>query len=192
MSITPVSSGPRAGETIKTWVNSQSKFRHLPGQLSVEINTFDALKAMIGQQIGLSEWLIIDQAMIDKFADATGDHQFIHVDPQRAAQTEFGGTIAHGFLTLSLMPALTEKIDLPRLANITIGLNYGSNRCRFLTPVRSGKQIRGHFKLLDIHEKRSGQFQQTVEYSVEIEGEEKPALIAEWITQFFTSPHQGT
>jgi acyl dehydratase len=149
------------------------------------IVTFDELKALTGQQIGVSDWLTVDQAMIDKFAEATGDHQFIHVDPERAVQTQFGGTIAHGFLTLSLMAALTDKTDLPHLADMKMGLNYGSNRCRFLAPVRSGKRIRGHFKLIEIDEKSPGQFQQTIEYSVEIEGEEKPALIAEWITQFF-------
>jgi acyl dehydratase len=156
------------------------------------IVTIEALRAMVGHKIGASDWLTIDQAMIDKFADATGDHQFIHVDPERAAQTEFGGTVAHGFLTLSLMAALSSEADLPRLAGVTLGLNYGSNRCRFLAPVRSGKRIRAHFNLLDVEEKRPGQFQQTIEYTVEIEGEHKPALIAEWITQFFTSNRQGT
>jgi acyl dehydratase len=148
------------------------------------IVTFDALQALVGQPIGVSDWLTVDQAMIDKFADATNDHQFIHVDPERAAHTEFGGTIAHGFLTLSLIAALTDRTDLPHLVDVKMSINYGCNRCRFLTPVRSGKRIRGHFKLLEIDEKRPGQFQQTIEYTVEIEGEEKPALIAEWITQF--------
>lgn len=149
------------------------------------IVTVEAFKGLVGQPIGTSDWLTVDQAMIDRFADATGDHQFIHVDPELASQTEFGGTIAHGFLTLSLMVALIEKTDLPGLENVTMGLNYGGNRCRFLAPVRSGKRIRAHFRLIELDEKRPGQFQQTVEYSVEIEGEDKPALIAEWITQFF-------
>ncbi|WP_293881525.1 MaoC family dehydratase [Sphingomonas sp.] len=148
--------------------------------------TADELMAMIGQVVGVSDWLCVDQAMIDKFADATGDHQFIHIDPQRAAQTPFGGTIAHGFLTLSLMPILMERTVLPRLDNVRMGVNYGGNKCRFLAPVRSGKNIRGHFRLLEFAEKRPGQFQQTVEFTAEIEGEDKPALIAEWITQIFT------
>ena len=148
--------------------------------------TFDELKAMTGTVVGISEWLTVDQAMIDKFADATGDHQFIHVDVEKAKLTPFGGTIAHGFLSLSLMPVLTAKANMPRMDGIKMGVNYGGNKTRFLSPVRSGKRVRGHFKLLEIVEKRPGQFQQTIEYTLEIEGEDKPALIAEWISQFFT------
>ena len=147
--------------------------------------TQDELKALVGSNIGISDWLTIDQAMIDKFAEATGDHQFIHVDVEKAKLTPFGGTIAHGFLSLSIMPVLTQMTDMPRLENIKMGVNYGGNKTRFLAPVRSGKRVRGHFKLLEIEEKRPGQWQQTVEYTLEIEGEDKPALIAEWISQFF-------
>ncbi|MES2288396.1 MAG: MaoC family dehydratase [Pseudomonadota bacterium] len=147
--------------------------------------TADELKALVGKTIGTSQWLTVDQDMINKFADATGDHQFIHVDVEKAKLTPFGGTIAHGFLSLSLMPVLTDTADLPRLENIRMGVNYGGNKTRFLAPVRSGKRVRGHFKLLEIEEKRPGQWQQTVEYTLEIEGEDKPALIAEWISQFF-------
>ena len=141
--------------------------------------------ALVGQHIGTSEWVTIDQETINKFADATGDHQFIHIDAEKAKLTPFGGTIAHGFLTLSLLPMLSAKSDLPRLAGIKMGVNYGGNKVRFLAPVRSGKRVRGHSKLLELEEKRPGQWQQTVEFTVEIEGEEKPAMIAEWITQFF-------
>ncbi len=147
--------------------------------------TFDELKSMTGTIIGTSDWLTVDQAMIDKFAHATGDHQFIHVDPDKAALTPFGGTIAHGFLSLSLMPTLSAQADLPRMDGIRMGVNYGGNKTRFLAPVRSGKRVRGAFKLLEIAEKRPGQYQQTIEYTLEIEGEDKPALIAEWISQFF-------
>jgi acyl dehydratase len=147
--------------------------------------SIDELKARVGQPIGTSEWLTVSQEMIDKFADATGDHQFIHVDPEKAKLTPFGTTIAHGFLSLSLMPVLTQMADLPRLDGIKMGVNYGGNKTRFLAPVRSGKRVRGHFKLLELDEKRPGQWQQTVEYTLEIEGEDKPALIAEWISQFF-------
>jgi acyl dehydratase len=147
--------------------------------------TQDELKALVGQHIGTSDWLTVDQAMIDKFAEATGDHQFIHVDVEKAKLTPFGGTIAHGFLSLSIMPVLTAMTDMPRLDGIKMGVNYGGNKTRFLAPVRSGKRVRGHFKLLEIEEKRPGQWQQTVEYTLEIEGEDKPALIAEWISQFF-------
>jgi acyl dehydratase len=149
------------------------------------IVTQDELKALVGSNIGTSDWLTVDQAMIDKFAEATGDHQFIHVDVEKAKLTPFGGTIAHGFLSLSIMPVLTAMTDMPRLDGIKMGVNYGGNKTRFLAPVRSGKRVRGHFKLLEIEEKRPGQWQQTVEYTLEIEGEDKPALIAEWISQFF-------
>jgi acyl dehydratase len=147
--------------------------------------TTEELKGKVGQHLGTSDWLTVSQEMIDKFADATGDHQFIHVDPEAAAKTPFGGTIAHGFLSLSLMPVLTQMADLPRPSGIKMGVNYGGNKTRFLAPVRSGKRVRGHFKLLELDEKRPGQWQQTVEYTLEIEGEEKPALIAEWVSQFF-------
>jgi len=138
-----------------------------------------------GQHLGTSEWVTVDQAMIDAFAEATGDRQFIHVNPDMAKLTPFGGTIAHGFLLLSLMPQLMEKSDVPRVEGILMGINYGGNKVRFLTPVRSGKRVRGQFRQLELIEKRPGQYQQTIEFSLEIEGEEKPAMVAEWITQFF-------
>jgi len=123
--------------------------------------------------------------IVNKFADATGDHQFIHVNEAAAKMTPFGGTIAHGFLTLSLMPVMSAKSDIPNIDGVKMGINYGGNKTRFLAPVKSGKRVRGHFKLLEFAEKRPGQWQQTMELSVEIEGEDKPALVAEWITQFF-------
>lgn len=147
--------------------------------------TADELRSMAGSYTASSDWLTVDQAMIDKFADATLDHQFIHVDPAKAAMTPFGGTIAHGFLSLSLMPTLSARTDMPRLDGIKMGVNYGGNRIRFIQPVRSGKRVRGHFRLMSVEEKRPGQWQQIVEYTLEIEGEDKPALIAEWISQFF-------
>lgn len=140
---------------------------------------------MKGEKLGSSEWILVDQEMINKFADATGDHQFIHVDEEKAKLTPFGGTIAHGFLSLSLFPVMMAKSDCPRVEGVKMGVNYGGNKTRFLAPVRSGKRIRGHFTLLDLEEKRPGQWQQTLEFTVEIEGEEKPALMAEWISQFF-------
>lgn len=133
----------------------------------------------------VSDWVEVTQEMIDKFADATGDHQFIHVDPARAAATPFGGTIAHGFLTLSLMPLLASKTEQPQIDGVKMGVNYGGNKVRFLTPVRSGSRVRGRFKLLELAEKRPGQWQQTNEFTVEIEGQEKPAMIAEWMSQIF-------
>ncbi len=147
--------------------------------------------ATLAERIGderVSGWMTVSQAMIDRFAEATGDHQFIHVDAERAAQTPFGGTIAHGFLTLSLASALAADTDQPPIAGLKMGVNYGANRVRFLNPVRSGKRVRGRFKLLSIEEKRPGQWQQVNEITIEIEGEEKPALVAEWITQMFVAP----
>jgi len=147
------------------------------------------IQEMAATRIGseqVSDWVEVSQEMIDKFADATGDHQFIHVNPQMAAMTPFGGTIAHGFLTLSLMPLLSSKIvDAPKIEGVKMGVNYGGNKVRFIQPVRSGKRVRGRFKLLELIEKRPGQWQQTNEFTVEIEGEEKPAMIAEWMAQVF-------
>jgi len=129
----------------------------------------------------VSDWVEVTQAMIDTFAEATGDHQFIHVDPVRAAQTPFGGTIAHGFLSLSLMPMLAARTDAPAIEGAKMGVNYGGNKVRFMQPVRSGKRVRGRFKLLKFVERKPGVWEQVQQYTLEIEGEEKPALIAEWI-----------
>ena len=147
--------------------------------------TIDEMKAKIGTVIGTSEWVLVDQEMINKFADATGDHQFIHIDIEKAKLTPFGQTIAHGFLTLSLIPMLAAKANLPHLDNIKMGVNYGSDKLRFLAPVKSGKRVRAHFKLASFEEKRPGQIQSMQEVSIEIEGEDKPALITEWISQTF-------
>lgn len=149
------------------------------------MTTAQELASKVGENIGTSEWIEIDQEMINKFADATGDHQFIHVDEEKAKMTPFGGTIAHGFLTLSLMPVMTMNSDLPKIEGIKMAVNYGGDKTRFLAPVRSGKRVRGHYKLLALDEKRPGQWQQNVELTVEIEGEDKPALIAEWLTLYY-------
>ena len=141
------------------------------------------LVARVGEEIGVSDWLEVDQARIDAFADCTEDHQFIHVDPERAKLTPFGGTIAHGFLTLSLLSKLSADAS-PKPA-VQMSVNYGFNKVRFLSPVKSGQRIRGRFKLLELVEKRPGQWQQTVEATVEIEGSDKPCLLAEWIFQHF-------
>ena len=152
--------------------------------MPVEAISVQEMATRIGSE-RVSDWVEVTQEMIDKFADATGDHQFIHVDPERAAATPLGGTIAHGFLMLSLMPMLAARTPEPAIAGVKMGLNYGGNKVRFLAPVRSGKRVRGRFTLLSFEEKRPGQWQQTNEYVLEIEGEEKPALIAEWISQIF-------
>lgn len=143
------------------------------------------VQAKVGQHVGTSEWVVMNQERINLFAEATGDHQFIHLDEEKAKLTPFGGTIAHGFLTLSMIPYLSANSDLPKVDGVKMGVNYGGNKTRFISPVRSGKRIRGHWKLIELEEKRPGQWQQTHEITIEIEGEEKPALITEWIMQFF-------
>jgi acyl dehydratase len=143
------------------------------------------MEAAVGTE-SVSEWITVTQAMIDLFADATGDHQFIHVDPERAKTTPFGGTIAHGFLTLSLLPQLAAKTPTaPRLDGTTMGVNYGGDRVRFLAPVPSGARIRARSTLASFEEKRPGQYQYATSTVVEIEGQDTPAMIAEWITQVF-------
>ena len=143
----------------------------------------DYLQARADEE-DVSDWFLVSQDMIDQFAEATKDHQYIHVDPERAKQSPFGGTIAHGFLTLSLLPHLCADARGDIVPDGATEINYGSNKLRFLAPVRSGKRVRGRFKPLEIVEKRPGQLQLTTEATVEIEGESKPALICEWITQF--------
>ncbi len=143
--------------------------------------TPDAYRAQVGNVLGVSEWVLVDQARIDRFADCTNDHQFIHVDPARAAETPFGGTVAHGFLTLSLIAGMSYEV-LPRVEGAAMGINYGLNKLRFMAPVRSGRRVRGQFRLIDFTVRPSGMVQLTTEVTVEIEGENKPALIAEWIT----------
>lgn len=143
------------------------------------------LAEKVGENIGTSEWVEMTQDKVNMFADATGDHQFIHIDEEKAKLTPFGGTIVHGFMTLSMIPYLGANSDMPRIDNVKMGVNYGGNKTRFIAPVRVGKRIRGHWKLVEMIEKRPGQWQQTAEITIEIEGEDKPALMCEWITQYF-------
>jgi len=142
------------------------------------------LQALIGTEVGVSKWIEIDQKRIDAFADATEDWQFIHVNPEAAAQTPFGGTIAHGFLTLSLMSAMTYDAN-PPLEGVVMGVNYGFDKLRFIAPVRAGSKVRGRFKLLSAENKGSAEgvsrWLIKHEVTVEIDGVEKPALIAEWL-----------
>ncbi|HET9353587.1 MAG TPA: MaoC family dehydratase [Sphingomicrobium sp.] len=149
------------------------------------VASLDEIREKVGQPIGVSGWIEVGQDRIEQFADATEDHQFIHVDQELARQTPFGGTIAHGFLSLSLLSRMAADVmlvpDTTRMA-----VNYGLDRVRFLAPVKSGKRVRGHFTLDGIEEKAPGQIliRQTV--SVEIEGEAKPALTAQWLGLIFT------
>lgn len=138
------------------------------------------LSALVGQEIGVSDWILVDQARISAFADCTEDHQFIHVDEEAAKRTPFGGTIAHGFLTLSLMSQMAYQV-VPALVGVAMGVNYGLDKVRFLQPVRAGKRVRGRFKLVEASERDRGRWLIKYEVTVEIEGEAKSALVAEWL-----------
>ena len=138
------------------------------------------LADLVGQELEPSPWLEITQERVNQFADATNDHQFIHVDPEKAAQTPFGGPIAHGFLTLSLIPHLTAEKSL-KPEGLIMGINYGSDKVRFLQPVRVGSRIRAQQTILDVSEKNPGQWLIKTAVTIEIENVEKPALIAEFL-----------
>ncbi|MBL6754293.1 MAG: MaoC family dehydratase [Proteobacteria bacterium] len=139
------------------------------------------LSDFIGKEVGLTDWIVVDQERINQFADATGDHQYIHLDAERAAQTPFGTTIAHGFLTLSLLSMLSGMGGGLKLENTVMGINYGLDKVRFLNPVKSGAKIRARFVLTSAEEKKPGSFLLKHNVTVEIDGEEKPALIADWL-----------
>ncbi len=143
--------------------------------------TIEELKAQIGGEPLTSSWMMIDQSRIDQFADVTEDHQFIHIDEKRAKEeTPFGGTIAHGFLTLSVLSAFTMEVS-PNLIGTRMGINYGFDKIRFLSPVNSGSRVRAHFKTLEVMEKSPTNILVNTEVTVEIEGENRPALIAHWL-----------
>jgi acyl dehydratase len=140
----------------------------------------------VGEELGITEWLTIDQDRIDAFADATLDHQFIHVDPELAKQTTWGTTIAHGFLTLSLLSHFQfETMLAPE--NMVMAINYGTDRVRFLEPVRVGSRVRARSRLVEVTEKGAGRWLLKMETAIEIEGIDKPALVAELLTMFITA-----
>ena len=141
----------------------------------------DKIQDHVGKEIGVSDWFKVDQDRINAFADATLDHQFIHVDPERAAKTPFGSTIAHGFLTLSLAPYLAADAAIG-LEGMVMGINYGSDKVRFMNPVKVNSEIRARSKLLDVSEKPGNRFLLKTELTIEIKGEDRPALVAEWLT----------
>jgi len=143
------------------------------------------LQATVGAELGVSDWITIEQDRVNQFADVTEDHQFIHVNPEMAKLSPFGGPIAHGFLTLSLLSKFSEQGSLV-IDGVKMGVNYGFEKVRFLAPVKVGKKVRGHFRLKSADEKRPGQYLLTYEVTVEIEGEEKPALVADWLAMQFT------
>ena len=154
----------------------------------LEIKTIVAseLQGLIGTEIGTSDWLVVDQDRINVFADVTEDHQFIHINEEQAKKTPFGGTIAHGFLTLSLLSKFSEGSGLV-IEGVQMGVNYGFEKVRFLAPVPSGSKVRGKFVLKNAIEKKPGQHLLTYEVTVEIEGADKPALIADWLAMQFTA-----
>ncbi len=145
--------------------------------------TIEELTRLVGSDVGVSRWFLIDQKRIDAFADSTEDWQFIHVDPEAAKATPFGATIAHGFLTLSMLSAFAYDA-LPLVSGVAMGVNYGFEKVRFVSPVRAGSRIRGRFRqeALTLRSPREYQSRRTV--TVEIEGEQKPALVADWLSLY--------
>jgi len=142
--------------------------------------SLEAYQAMVGKEIGVSSWHLVDQPRIDTYADVIEDHQFIHVDPERAKETAFGTTIAHGFLTMSLLSIMSYEV-MPVIAGTTMGVNYGFDKLRFISPVRSGKRVRGRFVLAEARLRKPNELQSRTHVTVEIEGEDKPALVADWL-----------
>jgi acyl dehydratase len=147
--------------------------------------TPETLAGAVGDEIGVSDWYEVTQENVDKFADVTLDHQFIHIDPEKASETPFGGTIAHGFYTLSLMTHFAETGCGVTIEGTKMGVNYGCDKLRFIQPVRVGSRIRGRAVLTAAIEKKPGQYLFTSQMTVEIEGSDKPALIADWLTMVF-------
>ena len=153
----------------------------LKGQQMNNMVNAKNLKDFLEKEVGLTDWIEIDQDRINKFAEATGDFQYIHVDKDRAAETPFGTTIAHGFLTLSLLSKLSSMNGGIKLENAVMGINYGLDKVRFVNPVKVNSKIRARFELISAEEKKPKHFLLKHNVTVEIEGEEKPALIAEWL-----------
>jgi acyl dehydratase len=150
------------------------------------VESVDEIRALVDQELGVGPWLEMTQERVNAFADATGDHQWIHVDPERAAKGPFGGTIAHGYLTLSLTLLLGRDLEGIKISpKSKMGVNYGLNRVRFVSPVHVGKRIRLRSKLLNVDEPGPDMLQLTYQHTVEIEGSEKPALVSEWIGRHY-------
>ncbi|NPU10106.1 MaoC family dehydratase [Bradyrhizobium sp. 83002] len=142
--------------------------------------SLEAYQALVGQEIGVSSWHVLDQKRIDLYADVIEDHQFIHVDPEAAKATPFGTTIAHGFLTMSLLSVMSYEV-MPAIEGTAMGVNYGFDKLRFVSPVKSGKRVRGRFVLSEATLRKPKELQSRTNVTVEIEGEDKPALVADWI-----------
>jgi acyl dehydratase len=143
--------------------------------------SLEAYQAMVGKEVGTSSWHLIDQSRINVYADVIEDHQFIHVDPERAKkETAFGTTVAHGFLTMSLMSIMSYEV-MPVIQGTTMGVNYGFDRLRFISPVRAGSRVRGRFVLKEARLRKPTELQSRTNVTVEIEGEPKPAIVADWL-----------
>ena len=161
--------------------NEKTATREDAGNVRVpEAIPLDEYRNQVGMLLGVSDWIVIEQGTIDQFADVTRDWQFIHIDPVRAKETPFGGTIAHGLLTLSLVSAMSFTA-VPAIAGARMVINYGFNSIRFISPVLSGSRVRGSFTLKQFVERQPRQWQSTLDVRVDIENVLKPALIAEWL-----------
>jgi len=152
----------------------------------MKILTKEQISNLIGKEVGVSEWLSVSQDQINTFADVTKDHQYIHVDPEKAANTPFGTTIAHGFLSLSMLSYFAEKGCGLLLKDTVMSINYGFDKIRFIQPVKVDSRIRGRAKLLSLEEKTPGKYLFKQEVVVEIDGSDKPALLAQWLTMAIT------
>jgi acyl dehydratase len=148
--------------------------------MSIKTVSPDDFEALVGTKLGVSDWITLDQERVNQFADCTEDHQFIHINEEAAAKTPFGGTIAHGFLTLSMLVKLCESVSV-HPEGMVMGVNYGMNKVRFVAPVRAGKRVRAHVELASVDRKDEKRFLTQQNITVEIEGEETPALYAEWL-----------
>jgi len=143
--------------------------------------SLSAYQAMVGKEVGVSSWHLVDQTRIDDFAEVIEDHQFIHIDPERAKrETPFGSTVAHGFLTMSLLSIMSYEV-MPVIEGTTMGVNYGFDKLRFISPVRAGSRVRGRFVLAEAKLRKEKELQSRTNVTIEIEGEEKPALVADWL-----------
>lgn len=156
----------------------------MDGRFETKQLTPEAFQALVGQEIGVSSWHMVDQKRIDTYADVIEDHQFIHVDPERSKSTPMGTTVAHGFLTMSLLSVMSYEV-MPGIKGTTMGFNYGFDKLRFLSPVKSGSRVRGRFTLAESSIRKPGELLSRTNVTVEIEGESKPALAADWLGLIF-------
>src|ERR1700759_2593095 len=149
-----------------------------------------AYQAMVGKEVGVSSWHVVDQNRINVYADVIEDHQFIHIDPERARrETPFGSTVAHGFLTMSLMSIMSYEV-MPVIEGTTMGVNYGFEKLRFISPGRAGRRVEARFVLKEAGRRKPTELQSLTNVTVEIEGEDKPAIVADWLGLIYFASHQ--